>query len=209
MILHQWFASLRIWRLGKLYCPPDTVHRTFSMMALVIAPCHFTLLINLGNQIKNISGAKLGRASITPNVNFSNLNGFVQFFDHLRGAEVCCNTWVICCIRSNRDVLADYFSVVSTKIAASHEYWKCIMLNVGTLDFLLIFLAIVLAMVNMNKHFIFFKVIFYVMQDVFCSRLTSICFSRTGIWVLNMLISSRWEAVRHVFCTFPSTFWQL
>ena len=34
--------------------------------------------------------------------------------------------------------------------------------KVGTLDFFLIFVAIVLAIVNMNKHFIFFKVIFYV-----------------------------------------------
>ena len=115
-------------------------------MAFVIASCHFVLPINSGNQIKNISEAKLGRASITSNVNFSNLNGFVQFFD-LHGAGVCCNTWVICCIRSNRDILADYFSVVSKKIATSREYWKCIMPKVGTLDFL--------------KHFIFFKVIFY------------------------------------------------
>ena len=34
--------------------------------------------------------------------------------------------------------------------------------KVGTLNFLLIFVAIALAIVNMNKHFIFFKVIFYV-----------------------------------------------
>ena len=34
--------------------------------------------------------------------------------------------------------------------------------KVGTLDFLLIVVAIVLAIVIMNKHFIFFKVIFYV-----------------------------------------------
>ena len=62
------------------------------MMALVIAPCHFVLPINWGNQMKNISGAKLGPASIPPNLNFSNLNGFVQFFDYLHGASVCCNT---------------------------------------------------------------------------------------------------------------------
>ena len=36
------------------------------------------------------------------------------------------------------------------------------MSKVGTLDFLLIFVAIVLPLDNVNKHFIFFKVIFYV-----------------------------------------------
>ena len=61
-----------------LYCPCNTVHRTFYMMALVIAPCHFVLSINSGNYIKNITGAKLGRAHITPNLNFSNLNSFLR-----------------------------------------------------------------------------------------------------------------------------------
>ena len=147
MILHQWFASFRIWRLGKLFSLLSPQHRPSDLFHDGV------LLINSSNQIKNISGAKLGCASITPNVNFSSLNGFVQFFDHLHGASVCCNTLVICCIRRNRDALTDYFSVVSTKIATSREYWKCIMPKVGTLDFLLIFVAIVLAIVNMNKHF--------------------------------------------------------
>ena len=154
MILRQWFASFRIWRLGKRcsLLSPDTVHRIFSKIALVIAPCHFILPINSGNQIKNISGAKLGRASTSPKVNVSNLNRFVQFFDHLHGAGVRCNTRVICCIRSNRDVLADYFSVVSANLATSHEYWKCVMPKIGTLDFMFIFVAVVLAIVNMNKQ---------------------------------------------------------
>ena len=148
-----------------LYCPPDIVHRAFSMMTLVIAPCHFVLPIYSGNQIKNILEAKLGCASVTSNMSFNNLNSFVQFFDHLHGAGVCCNTLVICCIRINRDVLADYFSAVSTKIATSYEYWKYIMPKVGTLDFSLIFVAIVLAIVNMNKH-------------LFSSRL-SFCYCKT------------------------------
>ena len=105
-----------------------------------------------GQSHQNISGAKLGRASTSPKVNVSNLNRFVQFFDHLHGAGVRCNTRVICCIRSNRDVLADYFSVVSANIATSHEYWKCVMPKIGTLDFMFIFVAVVLAIVNMNKQ---------------------------------------------------------